>query len=437
METVKINSFELENVKRVKAVKLAPSENGLTIIGGNNNQGKTSILDAIAWAVGGNKFKPSQANREDSVLPPSLQVTLSNGLVVERKGKNSDLKILDPQGRKTGQNLLDEFIEELALNLPKFMNASNKTKADILLQIIGVGEQLAKLELEEKKLYEERLMTGRLQEQKQKYSDELAHYEEVPKTPISPSELIKQQQEILARNGENQRKRQEAERYKTLVENQRATVERIAKQFEEEKLKLTQFENDLAIAQKSALALVDESTEELEQNIANIETINIKVRANLEKEKASEEAKVLADKYTELTNQIEEVRKEKYDLLNNANLPLQGLSVEDGELTYNGMKWDNMSGSEQLIVATSIVRKLKPNCGFVLIDKLEQMDLDTLQKFSQWLEKEDLQAIGTRVSKGDECSIIIEDGYAQELHKTEEKAIEETPQNEVQNNWKW
>jgi hypothetical protein len=114
--------------------------------------------------------------------------------------------------------------------------------------------------------------------------------------------------------------------------------------------------------------------------------------------------------YDELTNKIEETRQAKMNLLKNANLPLPGLSVEDNQITYNGQKWDNMSGSEQLQVATAIVRKLNPNCGFVLIDKLEQMDSQTLYEFGQWLEEQGLQAIGTRVSTGDECSIIIEDG---------------------------
>ena len=99
-------------------------------------------------------------------------------------------------------------------------------------------------------------------------------------------------------------------------------------------------------------------------------------------------------------------------LLNNVNMPLPELSVEDGELIYKGQKWDNMSGSEQLMVATSIVRKLNPECGFVLIDKLEQMDLQTMNDFGRWLEENDLQAIATRVSTGAECSIIIEDGYS-------------------------
>ena len=54
--SVKISRLEVENVKRIKAVTVEPSAQGLTVIGGNNNQGKTSVLDSIAWALGGNKY---------------------------------------------------------------------------------------------------------------------------------------------------------------------------------------------------------------------------------------------------------------------------------------------------------------------------------------------------------------------------------------------
>jgi hypothetical protein len=134
------------------------------------------------------------------------------------------------------------------------------------------------------------------------------------------------------------------------------------------------------------------------------------VRSNAEKARAAAEAGELSEKYEALTENIEAVRRERTQLLEGANLPLPGLSVEGGELLYMGHKWDGMSGAEQLIVSTSIVRRLNPECGFVLLDKLEQLDIDTLKKFGEWLEKEGLQAIATRVSTGDECSIIIEDG---------------------------
>ena len=414
---ITINSLELENVKRIKAVTITPTEKGLNIIGGNNRQGKTSVLDSIAWALGGENFRPSKPTREGSTIPPYLKIQLSNGIIVERKGKNSSLKVTDPSGKKAGQTLLDDFIEKLALNLPKFMNSSNKEKANILLQIIGVGEQLAQYEMQEKELYQERLTVGRIADQKKKYAKEQIYYADVPDDLISPQDLINQQQEILAKNGENQRKRERVHQIEYQVSTLEQEYASLMKQIEAKKMELDKAREDLSIAKMDALDLIDQSTDELEKNLADIEETNRKVRANLDKQKAEEDAKQYDEQYDSLTVKIENVRKQKMDLLNHADLPLPGLSVEDGELTYNGNKWDGMSGSDQLKVSTAIVRKLNPKCGFVLLDKLEQMDLDTLNDFGQWLENEGLQAIATRVSTGDECSIIIEDGMVKQVQE--------------------
>ena len=407
----KINRLEIENVKRVKAVKIEPTANGLTVIGGNNGQGKTSVLDSIAWALGGNKFKPSDAAREGSMIPPFLHIVMDNGLIVERKGKNSDLKVIDPDGNKAGQNLLDTFVEELALNLPKFMNSSNKEKANTLLQIIGVGEQLVALEKEEQDTYNKRHAIGQIADQKEKFAKEQDYYSEAPKDLVSASELIKEQQGILAKNGENQKKRQNLVSIQKMHDAAVDKVERLKRELSEAETELAKAISDLVTANKSVENLVDESTAELEKNIQEIDDINRKVRANLDKEKAEEDAREYRTQYDSLSTELKDIRQKKTDLLLNADLPLPGLSVEDGDLTYNGFKWDNMSGSDQLKVATAIVRKLNPQCGFVLLDKLEQMDQESLKEFGNWLEAEGLQAIATRVSTGEECSIIIEDGY--------------------------
>lgn len=422
---IKINKLEIENVKRVKAVKIEPTASGLTIVGGKNNQGKTSVLDAIAWGLGGNKHRPSLAEREGSVVPPYLHIVLSNGLVVERKGKNSDLKVTDPDGEKGGQQLLNSFVEELAIDLPKFMNSTSREKADILLKIIGVGEQLKQLEQNEQEIYNRRHAIGQIADQKQKYAKEQPYFPDAPKEPISISDLIQQQQAILAKNGENHRKREQLNSLEYQYGQQAKEIERLKQQLATAELALSQTAKDLEIAKKSALDLHDESTEELERNIQQIDEINRKVRANLDKDKAESDANDYRMQYDKLTTEINDVRKQKHDLLNNANLPLEGLSVADGELIYNGQKWDNMSGADQLRVSTAIVRKLKPNCGFILLDKLEQMDMDTLNEFGNWLEQEGLQAIATRVSTGEECSIIIEDGYVVGQEAVEQPPVEQ------------
>ena len=408
--SVSISKFEIENVKRVKVVKVKPDATGLTILGGDNGQGKTSVLDAIAYALGGEKYRPSKFSREGSVNPGTIKIVMSNGLVVERKGKNAALKVTDPSGQKAGQTLLDSFVSTLALDLPKFLDASSKDKANTLLKIIGVGDQLAAMDMKEKELFSERTVTGRTADTKAKFAENQPYYPDAPKELISASELIQKQQDILARNAQ----RQQWQRDHDALINKSMRIDEQIEDLQKRILALKQDKQtvmeQIRAGEKTPAEMKMESTAELEQNLAQIDEINRKVRANLDKERAEEDAKGYREAYDQLTVKINEIREARKKLLDGADLPLPGLSIEDGELIYKGQKWDNMSGSQRLIVATAIVRKLNPECGFVLMDKLEQMDLHTLKEFGVWLEQEGLQVIATRVSTGDECSIVIEDG---------------------------
>lgn len=420
--SVKITALQAENVKRIKAVQIEPAPTGLTIVGGNNNQGKTSVLDAIAWALGGEKYRPAAAAREGAVSPPHLKVALSNGIAVERKGKNGSLTVTDPTGKRAGQTLLNEFVEQLALDLPRFLNASDKEKADTLLKIIGVGDQLAVMDQRIKALYDKRTAVGQIAAQKKAYADEMQEYPDAPAEPVSALDLIRRQQDILARNGENQCKRQQLSALETKESLMARKVEELSAELEYAEHELSKVQQDLQDARKSAADLEDESTAEIEASLAEIEETNRKVRANMDKARAQDDAQALAAQYGDLTAQLAEARRKRTDLLNGAGLPLPGLGVEDGVLTYQGRRWNDMSGSDQLRVATAIVRKLNPACGFVLLDKLEQMDLQTLQEFGAWLQQEGLQAIATRVSTGGECQIIIEDGRVAETAPTAQPA---------------
>lgn len=430
--SVKITSFEAENVKRVKAVALEPAQNGLTVIGGRNAQGKTSVLDAISWALGGGRCKPTNPKRDGAVSDPYLKVELSNGIIVERKGANSTLKVLDSEGKRSGQTLLDEFLETLALNLPRFLHSTDKEKAETLLKIIGVGDELEELDSKSQAIYDQRTTIGQLERQKRGAAEEMTFWPDVPAEPISASELIQEQQMILARNGENQRKRSqvvelEAKRkhlaqrianYEEGISAKESELAALKEQLEANCSLLDRIDKDVAIAKKTADQLQDESTEEIEKSIASIDETNAKIRENYLRTDAIKEADELKAQYDDLTEALNTVRKQRTDLLANAKLPLPGLGVEGGVLTFNGQAWDGMSGSEQLKVATAIIRCLKPECGFVLVDKLEQMDTVTLSEFGAWAESEGLQVIGTRVGTGDECSIVIEDGQILSKNET-------------------
>ena len=408
-EPVKVLCFSAENFKAVKAVMCEPNEDGLTIIGGDNGAGKSTCLDILSFALGGAKYRPSNPKREGAVGDTTLHVELSNGLTVERKGKNLSLTVTDKEGARHGQELLDAFISNIAIDLPKFYNASAKDKAHMILETLGIEEKLAELAKREKEKYDTRTMVGREADRKQKAAEDMPWHEDAPEEKVSVKELIDQQQEILARNGIKEEHRRNLEVNKSELERVNAELKRLSERREELVAKVKSAEGE---------DFTLESTAELEKQIANFEETNRKVAENAERTRRMEEADALNDQKDALTKEIEDIRAERLALLKDADFPLEGLSVnDDSELVYNGQPWDCMSGSQQLIVSCAIASRINPTCRFVLMDKLEQLDLKTLAEFDAWLKTQDLQCIATRVSTGGECTLVIEDGEVKEGEK--------------------
>lgn len=406
---MKITTLEMANVKRIKALRLVPTDRGLTIIGGRNGAGKTSVLDAIAYGFGGEKFRPTNLKREGAVGETVIRIETDNGLLVERKGKNSSLTVTDRDGKRGGQQLLTAFLSELAINLPKFHNANAKEKAKILLGAVGVDEDaLAAFDREEKAKYDTRTVVGQQADQKEKAAKDMSWHEDAPKSPVSAKELIEKSQGVLARNGVKEEARKQLEYNRALLGRHRANADTLEKELAAVRENIEVLEKSIAIAEKEDYTL--ESTDEIQRQIDEIEETNRKVAENAERERRLADADLLRDQYDALTAEIEKIRAGRLALLNGVEMPLEGLSVKDGELTYRGKSWDCMSGAEQLVVDCAIASKINPECRFVLMDKLEQLDLDTLKEFGAWLEAHDLQCIATRVSTGDECTITIEDG---------------------------
>ena len=420
-DKVTITSLELENVKRVRAVAMTPSPAGLTLIGGDNRQGKTSILDGICYALGGERFRPTNLQREGGSADAAMKVVLSNGITVERKGKNAALKVTDPTGNKAGQKLLDSFIEELALDLPKFLRASGKEKATVLLRILGIEDQLLGLDREECAAYDERTAQGRIADQQHKHANAMPEHHDAPPDIVSAGELVAAAQAVMARNAERQAARANvaklvahATRCQERMAGSQRTVDDLTARLCEARAALAsqtaEWESAKTAASQAAEVPADESTADIEARMADMEIVNAKVRANLDKRKAIEDAMAAMDAYEHLTSKVEEVRARRDKLLAGADLPLPGLSVTEGELTLDGKAWDCMSSAEQVRAGVAIVRCLKPQCGFVLLDGMETFDAGQLAEFGTWLKAEGLQGIATRVSRGEECSIIIEDG---------------------------
>lgn len=488
---MKLLSLDCTDFKRIKAIHLDFNENGVTIIGGDNKQGKTSSVDAILYALGGESYRPINCKREGSVDDPFIRLTFDDGMIVERSGKNSALKVIDSTGKKQGQNLLNALISKIAIDLPKFLNAADSEKAKVLLDLLGIGDKLKELDAQERDKYQERTFIGRQYEQKDKAAKELPFYSDVPSEEVSSADLSKELGDMMKRNaaikaaverieankaelgrlverGEKLESNrnvldQKALEQKNQIENnanhrlesidaQIKELLRQKKQVLDEKEQYLKRVDETVISQKKAFdiqvkenekaieTLTDEivksenidtsleDTSTLEKAIQDCEATNAKIRANKERQEKVEESVALKKEYEKYTAEIENIRKQRLALLDGADLPYPGLSVKDfGKgpvVTLNGIPWSDCSGSEQLIVSAAIAFACKKGCDFVRMDKMEQFDRKSLEIFDKWLQEQHKQVIASRVSTGDECSFIIEDGY---VLGQENVVIDKTP----------
>ena len=426
---VKILSFEAENFKRIRAIRFEPTENGLTVIGGNNAEGKTSVLDAIAFALGGKKFAPAHPTRDGSVIPGRIELTLSNGLVVTRKGKNASLTVTDPEGKKAGQALLDSFVSTFALDLPKFMASSDKDKVSALLTTMGIEEDLAAADYAIQSAYNERAFKRKLMDEAKAKAASLPSYDDAPDEEISMSDLTT---ELTTANEQNQKRRdsivkaealsQEAARAQSDIEQMRDQIRQLEKRIEARQTEMQTAARNAEAIREFLPNEVD--TDPITARIERVGELNARYQANQKAVEAHFDAEEKESEFKAAEAALASAREAREKLLDPEKMPVKGLTVEDGALCYNGHPWAEMSSAEQLVVAAAIVQKTAPDCGFILMDKMEQMDTRTLDRFGKWAGEHGLQIIATRVSTGGECSIIIEDGEIVS-EKDEEPNLEE------------
>ena len=474
-KVMKVKHFTMQNVKGVNLFDYEFPLSGATVLGGKNNQGKTSVLNGMQYAVGGEAYRPTNYHKDDTSEESFLRMVFSNGIVAQRIGDSADLKVYDENGKVSRQKLLDQFITKFALDLPKFLNGSDKDRAEILLKALHLEDEVNKLEDAIASEYEERTIIGRIRDQKRKAGKEMPFHEGVPEEEISPSGILARMQEVNVRNAQIQAAKKELDKHnanlvslveagekieaalakvdgetKSLCEKVdedcRAKVAAIEEQIRklQESIKATQ---DFAVSHKeqivksaevnkTALAKQkeqnDSAVEDLSEKIAVAETqnftledtssfqreldaveeTNIRVRENIARAKVLKEADEHALKYDEKTAVIEDLRKQKDALLQGAGLPYPGLSVENKVVTLNGKAWDCMSESMKIRVGCAIVMRINPSCKFMFVDKLEQLDSDSLAELDQFAKDHDIQIIGTRVTNDpDDCTIIIKNGY--------------------------
>lgn len=445
-------------IKNFLSIGEARIENGRVIqIAGQNNQGKTSILKALDFAVHGSNDPSLVKFGEDAA---EVMVELSDKTMIRRRlnaeGKQSVTVERDGMRAQQPQALLGALFDQSSFNPLDLLDPKNRTEAilkslDIrmtperLAEELGVDKEslppldydahgLKVVDAAHRYFYQRRAEANKAAAEKKKRwevnRDGLTPYSEVT-LELDPAKVMdamtrlevsvqQQRDEIskidqqlqMALKAEQRVKQYNDELNAIAIEMENLTV-KYEKDMAALKARHQQGTNFLKGAiddvpkdlpsKKPHEDIIRENTEMLAQHRQTLAEIDkarsIKKQHDMVKAmedeylKAKAEAEKLDASVVALANSV------KDKLMREVEMPIPGLAYDGGSFTIDDTSVDNISSSLAIKLAVGIARKLAKKTKVICIDGIEQLDRANWETFRKEVEGDGFQYFLTKVGE--------------------------------------
>ncbi|HEY6005345.1 MAG TPA: AAA family ATPase [Anaeromyxobacter sp.] len=431
---MRIVRLEAENFKKLVAVEIAP-EGGVVEIRGANGAGKSSVLDSIAAAIGGEKLCPAQPIRRGA-KGARVEVELDEDLVIERRwtaagGSRLEVRSKDGLKHSSPQKLLDGLVGKLTFDPLAFLREVPTRQAEILRQLVGID--FGPLEEKRRKLYDARTIANRQVSQlKARLAGrpEIAVTSDVPAEPVSAAELIAEQQrrseQLTANNIERQSleiarnvfraAKQAHEAAKAETARARAALEAAERREAETGEALRKQSEHGQVLQAKVAELVDPDMGEIPEKLRKLESVNELIRLRHQRALLAGELAAAEEEAQKFDFEIAKIDAQKQGTLEQAKFPIDGLGFTDVGVTLNGLPLEQASSAEQLRVSLAMGAALNPKLRVLLVHDGSLLDEKSLQLVASFAEKAGMQVWLEVVSPGG-AGVVIEDGHVQGAEK--------------------
>ena len=407
---MKIVKLTAENIKRLVAVEITPTGN-IVKITGRNSAGKSSVLDSIWMALGGSDAIPKQAVRKGQ---EKATIRLNMGdLVVERRftPSGSVLYVENADGArfKSPQAILDGLVGRLSFDPLAFMRMDRRKQSDTLRELAGLD--LSDLETRHAKIYEQRTQKNREVDSLQAQIDAIKVPPNAPTEEADPGEIVDTINAALETNRQNARKRE-------ILAEEEADIARLSNDILElqERLKRLIGDRDhrskvLAQAQADMKDVVDLDVTPLRQKLAGLQQANAAARAYQQRDKLENQFIAVREQAEKLTSELQAIDAQKAQRIRDAKFPLDGLSVDDGVVLYQGIPLEQASSAEQLRVSLAMAMALNPKLRVIRITDGSLLDKDSMAVVEQMATDKDFQVWIEQVEESGRVGVYIEDGH--------------------------
>ena len=426
MEGMRIIRLEAEGVKRLQAVDITP-DGALVEISGRNRQGKTSILDAIWWALAGKRAiqsEPIRHGEESAVIRLDLgAIRVTRRFTRQDEGGfSTSLKVENAEGASFSkpQDILDAMVGELTFDPLAF----TRMKADE--QVAALQALVPDFDFTESAQADDRDYRARTEANRQA-KDLATQASHVTLSGPVPAERV-DEEPILVRlrmvdeaNGDRRSEevRREREAHALLRDQgaaqaafeRAAALRQEARDVEAHAVKMTAEAAEREARLKALPPLPEPvSVAQLTQELEAARAGNRALERHQEKVRLEAEAKAARERSEALTAAMEAREKERAAAVAAAQLPIEGLTLGAGGVALNGAPFSQASDAEQLRASIAIAGAMNPRLRIIRVRDGSLLDTDAMEMLRAYAEEHDLQVWCEVVQSPRASAIVIEDG---------------------------
>lgn len=388
----KINEVDVRNYMRVRRARLTLDGNTF-IIAGDNEQGKSSFVQAIEDAFGGSKFSPTMPIRKGATEAIVL-ITLTDGtgrvlkaeIVHNKSGRRLVVKDADGKTQSSPQAIMDAFWAETSFDPSLFLISKPDKQVEMLKKLGGLD--FAALDKERAEKFTLRTAVNREVEKLDAVAAAKPSFPSAPKEEVSAQAIL---DEIEIAKKHNQRgefldsdikvRKERIERYGQTVTQLREDAKEIEEQIAALQVKLRTVQTRISqgeeatATERTALEASEKARAEfqvqdvapLQAKLAGVEETNRQVRANADKAKAVADARAKAKEADALTDRIQAIDEQKAEMIRAAKFPIEGMSLTDDEVTINGIPLAQESDSRRLAIGVEMAAAMNPGKPLMLV----------------------------------------------------------------------
>lgn len=416
---MKIIELQAENVKRLKAVTIAPDGN-IVEISGRNGQGKSSVLDSIWWALSGTsniQAKPIRKGQEHA----SIRLDLGELKVVctfkarEDGSYTTSLTVENGEGARytSPQKMLDGLLSALTFDPLAFTRMDGKAQLETLKRFVP-GVDFAAIEQASKADFDKRTDVNRTARTLRAQAVSIDGPADAPTVRVDDAALVAEMEQAGKHNTVVERRRANRERFAAetaRLEGRGAELRAQALALNDEAVSLeaSAAENRRQIASSETLPdPID--TAALRQRIADAGRVNALVTLREQRDRIEAQVKAAEVEAAALTKAIEDRTAAKREAIAKAALPVPGIAFGEDEILLDGVPFEQASSAEQLRTSVAIAMAANPKLRVIRVQDGSLLDEEAMRILAEMAAAADYQVWIEVVQSGRSAAIVIEDG---------------------------